>query len=143
MTRPFNLGRGVVSINGTSMGNCNPFTFSAEPRIVEHKTYYEGLEETEYIIIGWSYSGSFTTDTFTAANLKRGLGTAVSGGSDALVTVGFAGAAGLPDAQTVDIDLPNCIVSLSQAQPINGDDWQKATFQFRGSKRGTDLIEIS
>lgn len=137
MARTFNIGRGAVTVGSTSMGNCSNFTFSVATQTIEHPVYTSGLRTVELIVIERTYQGSFTTDTISTATLTAGLGSAVSGGSETLQTVSFAGAAGLSDGPRANVSLPNCVLELSSANLINGDNFVQLSLSFKGRLNGS------
>lgn len=143
MAYNFNLGRGTVTVGGTNMGNCNSFSFRATANIVEHVNYNSGLREVEYIIVGWNYEGSFETDTLSSTILKKGMGSAATGGSDAVYDVVFTGAAGLSGGPTVTVTLPGCHCELTDAALITDTEWIKPAFSFKGSTTGTKKITVT
>ena len=143
MPRAFNIGRGVVSVDGVSMGNCSSFSFSASAKTVEHVDFNLGIRNAELIVIEWEYSGNMVTDTLTVDNIKKALGSAVSGGTDVGRTITYVGAAGLSDAALLNAELPNAILDLGGITLITDTDWIKVTVNFKGKVTGTDKISIS
>jgi hypothetical protein len=138
---PIVAGGGVLSINGSVIGNVNKFQFSPKFELARYNDYSTGIKRTGIIrVASRQLQGSFLTDYITLANMSLFINAAHI---DAMV---FYSANPVPQGvNPIYTFIDVTIVPGGETQLIieaDGDTWQGLTFAFEGTLTMPDVTFV-